>query len=529
VPRALLDRLKRAKAVFVDPAEDVLRRSVALPEPAADVGKQRSLNVAIVGLPNAGKSTLLNRVLGVKVSAVSPKYNTTRDRVLGVLTVPEKRTQIVFWDTPGFVPEAGLPGFRYDASLVTTAAETIPAADAVLFVLDAARRLDKGTEATLRRIAHLCAEDGAHLFVVANKMDLLCGENLTKARGLLWEKRRRARAQAAAQAEAKAAGAASSHDGDEADEEPSAAELAAAIAATVEGGGATTAESLGAAEAAAEAGVGADDRVAVAPSSAPPRAPSAASQHRQRRDMEAEVQRYKLDMIADALEAACFEAGIVGPGGLDDPLLSQEGVETGSSAATASGVPLGAVYRFFPAVIPVSALTDTRPAAVPVGRDGDVDMALRNKAGAGNGAVTAGGYSAFDRQGAGLLRLRSALLRLALPRPWTYSAHLVTDLSPAERVREVVREKLFWHLHKEVPYKIGHETRSWRELPGEVPGSPGPVVIDHDLRVPTGRVAAMLLARRAGPLRAITKASIADLEEALGRKVHLYLHIKVLD
>src|ERR1700686_5565861 len=55
--------------------------------------------VAIVGRPNAGKSTLLNRILGQKVSIVSPKPQTTRNRIVGILNEP--RGQIAFLDTPG--------------------------------------------------------------------------------------------------------------------------------------------------------------------------------------------------------------------------------------------------------------------------------------------------------------------------------------------------------------------------------------------------------------------------------------------
>ncbi|RHY26010.1 hypothetical protein DYB32_007940 [Aphanomyces invadans] len=63
--------------------------------------KSRGLNVAVIGRPNAGKSSLMNSLLGFNVSAVSAKYNTTRDRVLGVLTKGD--AQIAFYDTPGLV------------------------------------------------------------------------------------------------------------------------------------------------------------------------------------------------------------------------------------------------------------------------------------------------------------------------------------------------------------------------------------------------------------------------------------------
>ena len=65
--------------------------------------QQRIVEVAIVGLPNAGKSTLLNALLARPVAAVSPKRNTTRQNTLGVATDPGSGVQMIFYDTPGFV------------------------------------------------------------------------------------------------------------------------------------------------------------------------------------------------------------------------------------------------------------------------------------------------------------------------------------------------------------------------------------------------------------------------------------------
>ena len=88
--------------------------------------------VAIVGAPNAGKSTLLNRMLGEKISITSKKPQTTRNRILGVVHRPD--AQIVFIDTPGIFKAKDTLNLR----IVDTALAAIGDADMILFVLDAA-------------------------------------------------------------------------------------------------------------------------------------------------------------------------------------------------------------------------------------------------------------------------------------------------------------------------------------------------------------------------------------------------------
>ncbi len=88
--------------------------------------------VAIVGAPNAGKSTLLNRMLGEKISITSKKPQTTRNRILGVVHRPD--VQIVFIDTPGIFKAKDTLNLR----IVDTALSAIGDADMILFVLDAA-------------------------------------------------------------------------------------------------------------------------------------------------------------------------------------------------------------------------------------------------------------------------------------------------------------------------------------------------------------------------------------------------------
>jgi len=98
----------------------------------------RSGFVTLVGRPNAGKSTLLNQILGEKVSIVSDKPQTTRTQVRGVLTLPD--SQIVFVDTPGIhKPRSALGN-----SLNSTAREATSSVDVVCFVLDATAPFGRG-------------------------------------------------------------------------------------------------------------------------------------------------------------------------------------------------------------------------------------------------------------------------------------------------------------------------------------------------------------------------------------------------
>jgi GTP-binding protein Era len=98
--------------------------------------KTRAGFVAILGAPNAGKSTLLNQMLGQKVSIVSPKAQTTRIRTLGILS--EGETQISFIDTPGIFAAKS----RLDRAMVMAAWQSLADADAIVLLIDATRRVD---------------------------------------------------------------------------------------------------------------------------------------------------------------------------------------------------------------------------------------------------------------------------------------------------------------------------------------------------------------------------------------------------
>src|SRR4051812_46228512 len=87
--------------------------------------------VTLVGRPNAGKSTLLNRLIGQKLSIVSPKPQSTRDRVVGILTRGE--AQIVLHDTPGLLD----PQYELQRTMRAIAAVAIADADVILHLIDA--------------------------------------------------------------------------------------------------------------------------------------------------------------------------------------------------------------------------------------------------------------------------------------------------------------------------------------------------------------------------------------------------------
>lgn len=104
--------------------------------------------IAIVGKTNVGKSSILNRLIGSKLAIVSPKPQTTRTRIVGVLT-DEDGVQLVFTDTPGF----HRPRNRLGERMVRAAGESIEEAEGCLLVLDAAdRALSADEEALLQRL-----------------------------------------------------------------------------------------------------------------------------------------------------------------------------------------------------------------------------------------------------------------------------------------------------------------------------------------------------------------------------------------
>ncbi len=123
--------------------------------------------VAIVGKPNVGKSTLLNNLIGRKVSIVTPKPGTTRIRVLGVKTIPET-AQIVFLDTPGIYQPKGSDVLG--KAMIEMAKQSLQDADIILFMVDAEDSWRKRDEEVFQNYVKPYADEKP-LILVINKID----------------------------------------------------------------------------------------------------------------------------------------------------------------------------------------------------------------------------------------------------------------------------------------------------------------------------------------------------------------------
>lgn len=128
------------------------------------VSNQRTAMVAVIGAPNAGKSTLVNQLIGVKVAIVSHKVQTTRARLMGVVT--QEDTQVVLIDTPGIFK----PKRRLDRAMVSAAWGGMDDADVVILMVDAVRGIDPNTKSIMETLAE---RKPRALFLCLNKTDAL--------------------------------------------------------------------------------------------------------------------------------------------------------------------------------------------------------------------------------------------------------------------------------------------------------------------------------------------------------------------
>ena len=124
--------------------------------------------VSIIGEPNVGKSTLLNAMMGEKLAIVTPKPQTTRNRITGILTTDSH--QIIFLDTPGVLT----PKYRLHDQMVKAAYTAITDADLVLYMVDASR-LNSGIE---EKILDELKKAAQQVILVINKIDLISNPTL---------------------------------------------------------------------------------------------------------------------------------------------------------------------------------------------------------------------------------------------------------------------------------------------------------------------------------------------------------------
>lgn len=143
----------------------------------------RSGFVAVVGRPNVGKSTLMNHYLGQKIAIVSPKPQTTRNQLLGILTLPDETypdlaAQVIFVDTPGIHK----PHHKLGEYLVETAAAAIPDADLIVWLVDVTRPPGPEEEMVVQAITRArknierAGRPAIPVILALNKIDLLPDE-----------------------------------------------------------------------------------------------------------------------------------------------------------------------------------------------------------------------------------------------------------------------------------------------------------------------------------------------------------------
>lgn len=136
-------------------------------------------HIALIGAPNAGKSTLLNRMVGTKISIVTPKAQTTRVRVTGVTMQDE--AQLIFLDVPGVFDAKE----TFEKSMVGAAWNAARGADVILFIHDARKKPTEETEAVLKRIKDL----GKPAIIALNKVDAVADKKVLLERTVWFNER----------------------------------------------------------------------------------------------------------------------------------------------------------------------------------------------------------------------------------------------------------------------------------------------------------------------------------------------------
>src|SRR5205814_6816076 len=128
--------------------------------------------VCILGRPNAGKSTLLNALVGEKVAIISPKPQTTRNRILGIIHVSKKKGmpngQLVLVDTPG----VHRPDTSLGRKMMSEVREALEGCNLIFLIVDATRKFEQGDQFMLEMLKR----SGTPAFLLMNKIDLLRGQ-----------------------------------------------------------------------------------------------------------------------------------------------------------------------------------------------------------------------------------------------------------------------------------------------------------------------------------------------------------------
>lgn len=134
--------------------------------------------IAIVGRPNAGKSTLLNNIMKKKLAIISPKPQTTRNNIQGILT--DEDSQMIFIDTPGIHK----PHHELGRTLNKSAFSSLADVDVIYYMVDASVPFGSGEEFVLNQIK----DRSKNVFLILNKVDLISKEKMMKLI-LQWQKR----------------------------------------------------------------------------------------------------------------------------------------------------------------------------------------------------------------------------------------------------------------------------------------------------------------------------------------------------
>ncbi len=127
--------------------------------------------VSIIGYPNAGKSTLLNAILGEKVAIVTPKPQTTRNNITGILT--KDNYQIIFLDTPGIHKN----NKKFNKNLINIALSSLNHTDIVYFIIDSKKGIPENSEKIFIEILSKVKQP---IFLLLNKIDLVSQDSINK-------------------------------------------------------------------------------------------------------------------------------------------------------------------------------------------------------------------------------------------------------------------------------------------------------------------------------------------------------------